>query len=1013
MSQSSSDDNFPPLSANGSGHTGFGSAAKPKVRGYTIVEQIAEGGMGSVWRAVQLSTNRQVALKLIGAKALGSERARARFEREVEVAAHLNHPNIASVFDSGLREGSYYYAMELIKGEPLDAYVQHHNLSLRQILVLMQAVCNAVQHAHQLGVIHRDLKPSNILVTDDGQPHVVDFGLAKAVLGPSSQLTLSMDGQLVGTLPYMSPEQALGRSNKLDTRTDVYSLGIILYRLLTGKPTHDLTGSNYVVMRRIAEEDIIRPRQQNPQIDRELEAVLLKSLAHNPENRYSTAGEFGADIKRYLHAEPLAAKRPTTFYFLKKRVYKHRAPVLTGALISVTLIIAVITVTTISRQRKAKAIRQFKAQASFLLEEDEYQAAEEAFAKVLALNKDDPDAQKGITESRNRRELARDLKLARLSLGESEFDRALGIALSAQQRFPEDARVRTLVHQARGTTTLSVNFALGQLREATLKRISTEANDAAVSLDVDHLVEGVDIEPGWYWLNLHYQPVNEPDNTQMVNQKYLLFVQRSIPYKLDVREVVVGNLPDADFGNLSDALRNCRAGHILLLAPGEHSPETSELLEVRVYTPNIRIESGDPNRPGTVTLNRLYVHGIWDFRISGITVQGFQKEGEAYPAEIHIENSAFCRVSGCTLRSTAIDATNCDGVELSSNRFFDYAQHQSAITDSYRVVLRSNEAMDSDGFRSFVLDRSSEILILDNKISRAGLIGLCLHGCGNCFILGNTIENSNEGEMRLNYCKDVTVAFNNLCSRREYGILLTHDSWSVQDVHSYQPSGLEGILLAHNFLSGGRAGVLLQSAYNVIYTRNVITGTGSAIYYEGGGGHWIEKNVFAKNDATIAAKPHYWGAGTVTNNLMDRPVDNNSLHNTWLDVKADNSICQFEPAEPNYGSCACLIEAVDSNSNVNLPLHEYGPLIDLKEQYLTACNRLADAALEYAQATPDVRDNKGYGCDLDDRMALLEDTICSAGRPRVDERLLRCTYDFLVGTQEVAENPGIIPEQAR
>ena len=299
----------------------------PRIDGYDILDLISDrGGQGTVWRAVQLGTNREVALKFSRLGTAGSERARRQFLREVELAARLDHPNIARVYDSGLHRGVYYYAMELVDGVHLDEYVESRDLSRREVLELLRTVSRAVQHAHQRGIIHRDLKPSNIMVTPDGQPRVLDFGLAKAIEADDRHATVSQQGDIAGTLPYMSPEQAAGRVDELDTRTDVCSLGLILYQLLLHQPPRDTSGTTLETLRRIAEEEVRRPRDISKDIDAELEAVLLKALALDPEDRYASAGELARDIDNYLTGEPLLARKPTTMYFLRKRLWKHRYP---------------------------------------------------------------------------------------------------------------------------------------------------------------------------------------------------------------------------------------------------------------------------------------------------------------------------------------------------------------------------------------------------------------------------------------------------------------------------------------------------------------------------------------------------------------------------------------------------------------------------------------------------------------------------------------------------------------
>jgi WD40 repeat protein len=319
----------------------------PSIPGYEVGRCIGAGGMGSVWRAVQLGTRRPVALKVMNGAFAASERVRARFDREVQITARLQHPNVARVFDSGVHRGAYYYAMELVEPAlPLDQYAGQKALSRKQVLELMLLVCRAVAHAHENGVIHRDLKPANILVDDRGQPKVLDFGLAKALAEGGAELTISGEGDLAGTPAYMSPEQAAGGGAPLDTRSDVYTLGVILYRLLTGKSPHELSGSRMELLRRISERDVTVQRAAG--LGRELEAVLLKAMSRDRERRYATAAELAADIQCLLKNEPVSARQPTLAYFARKRIRRYwpvaSVAAAAAVLVAATMVLAYVRV---------------------------------------------------------------------------------------------------------------------------------------------------------------------------------------------------------------------------------------------------------------------------------------------------------------------------------------------------------------------------------------------------------------------------------------------------------------------------------------------------------------------------------------------------------------------------------------------------------------------------------------------------------------------------------------------
>jgi len=310
-------------------HTPRASATslESMIEGYEIKDQLPLGGQAVVYKATQKATKRIVALKVLLQGPHASMRAQYRFEREVDLAASLQHPNIVTIYDSGIAKGQYYFAMQYIEGKELDEYVESEKLPIRRIMKLFSKVCSGVAYAHQRGVMHRDLKPGNILVDADGEPHILDFGLAK-LTGASEQTSpdmamTSIPGKVIGTLAYMSPEQASAQPDNIDVRTDVYSIGVILYKILTDNFPYDVSGSMLAILRNIQEIEPTRPSKIIRRLNSEVEAILLKALTKEPTRRYQSAAHLQQDIDYWLKGMPISAKADSSIYLLRKIITRH------------------------------------------------------------------------------------------------------------------------------------------------------------------------------------------------------------------------------------------------------------------------------------------------------------------------------------------------------------------------------------------------------------------------------------------------------------------------------------------------------------------------------------------------------------------------------------------------------------------------------------------------------------------------------------------------------------------
>jgi len=411
---------------------------------FKILEVLGKGGMGVVYLAEQTTPiRRRVAIKLIKL-GMDTKAVLARFEAERQALALMDHPNIAKVFEAGATEsGRPYFVMEHVRGIPITAHCDRHRLSTEERLDLFGQVCQAVQHAHQKGVIHRDLKPSNVLVSvNDGQavPKIIDFGVAKATQQHLTEKTLFTEqGQLIGTPEYMSPEQAEMTAQDVDTRTDIYSLGVLLYELLAGALPFDpktLRRAGFAEIQRIIrEEDPPKPSTRLTslgvesgavakkhhadvatlarQLRGDLDWITMKALEKDRTRRYATAAEFADDILRHLHHEPVRAFPPSATYRLRKFVRRNRPGVAVAACLVVLVAGGAVFAGYVKQRDAAERQRQRVAQAAAQVQagiiaqnEDDYEKAQEAYQRALLLDPDNFYALANLARLKQERYLA-------------------------------------------------------------------------------------------------------------------------------------------------------------------------------------------------------------------------------------------------------------------------------------------------------------------------------------------------------------------------------------------------------------------------------------------------------------------------------------------------------------------------------------------------------------------------------------------------------------------------------
>lgn len=360
---------------------------------YALGRLLGRGGMGDVYLATDVPLQRNVALKLMRRGSTGDGDGTSeveRFVREAQFAARMNkHPNIVTVYEAGVIDGRHYIAMEYVDGEAFSAWRKRHASSLKLQVKVLRDVAFAVHHAHQAGVLHRDLKPENILVDKEGKPYVTDFGLAKNA-DPGVRASLTLSGHICGTPSYMSPEQAEGK--KVDRRSDVYSLGIVLYELLTGRPPFRGDTPMEVILKSLREEitppSAVAKALGQPAVDKTLETICMKAAAKEPSRRYAGADALGKDLDRWLRGRQVKTARAAGPPKKRLWLYGIAAALLLGAFVAIGL-----TAGTSSVDRRL-------AQAARLMEEQNYAEAEALYAQVLKSHPGNARAREGREAAR-------------------------------------------------------------------------------------------------------------------------------------------------------------------------------------------------------------------------------------------------------------------------------------------------------------------------------------------------------------------------------------------------------------------------------------------------------------------------------------------------------------------------------------------------------------------------------------------------------------------------------------
>jgi eukaryotic-like serine/threonine-protein kinase len=453
------------------GWMGEAESALPATIGhYRVVHLLGEGGMGVVYEAEQENPRRAVALKVLKPGFAGAE-LRRRFEQECSALGRLQHPGIAQIYEAGTADAGFgpqpYFAMELVNGRPLLEHADAHKLNTRERLELMLKICEAVDHAHQRGIIHRDLKPGNILVEDSGRPKILDFGVARATDSDAHRTRQTDLGQVVGTLAYMSPEQALGDPEALDVRSDVYSLGVICYELLAGRLPYRLGPKLHEALQAIRDKDPEPLGATGRAYRGDVETIVAKALEKDKARRYGSTADMAADIRRYLADEPILARPASTTYQLQKFARRNKVLVAGVAAVFLTLAAGIVASALQATRATRERDRATAAEHAANTERDRALNAEKAASAARAQALDERN--RAVTEKQRADTESATAKAVNDFLQNDLLAQASAATQAGPHSKPDpDLKVRTALDRA--AQRIGGKFAAQPLVEASLRQ---------------------------------------------------------------------------------------------------------------------------------------------------------------------------------------------------------------------------------------------------------------------------------------------------------------------------------------------------------------------------------------------------------------------------------------------------------------------------------------------------------------------------------------------------------------